>query len=406
MTKTYRTIDSGSSDADVADFLAWVKADAPADEAVAADLAAVFARSGATFRSTGGVTADVASTGGPSSLSTLLCPLYLRAGGLIVPKLGVPGRPAGGVDCLAQVQGYRIELGEDELKSAIRASGYAHFVASGRYAPLDARVFKLRQQHNAQEVPTLVAASLLSKKLAVGVQRAGLDVRVAPHGNFGRTWDDARANAALFVRAASRHGVRAFPVLTDAAFPYQPFIGRSEALLALATLFQSNADAWLESHKHLCRQLSVAVAPADLRPSIYRATASELKHHFLANLDAQGASEQAFDMAVRSCESGHTHTLCAVSDGFTSYSLEQIRRIFVKHQESAAATVTSGFPDPLGIVLLQEPGEWVAQGQPLATARIDTTLDTAQVLRELESALCRPGCQPHGQGIEGLDEHE
>src|SRR5438309_6583735 len=54
--------------------------------------------------------ADVASTGGPSSLSTVLCPLYLARGGAIVPTLGVPGRPAGGTDILACVHGFTSSL--------------------------------------------------------------------------------------------------------------------------------------------------------------------------------------------------------------------------------------------------------------------------------------------------------
>jgi len=48
-------------------------------------------------------TADIASTGGPSSLATLLSPLYLRSFGYCVPKLGVAGRPAGGIDVMAQL---------------------------------------------------------------------------------------------------------------------------------------------------------------------------------------------------------------------------------------------------------------------------------------------------------------
>ena len=54
--------------------------------------------------------ADVASTGGPSSLSTILCPLFLRCLGRCVPKLAVSGRPAGGIDVMAQIPGYRTEF--------------------------------------------------------------------------------------------------------------------------------------------------------------------------------------------------------------------------------------------------------------------------------------------------------
>ena len=57
-----------------------------------------------------GRTADLASTGGPGSLSTLWAPAALVASGFLVPKLGVLGRPAGGIDVLSQVPGYRIDL--------------------------------------------------------------------------------------------------------------------------------------------------------------------------------------------------------------------------------------------------------------------------------------------------------
>lgn len=229
MNSKLRMFDADSSDGHIVDVLAQIKESAPADEAVAAELARILADSGEKFAASGGITADVASTGGPSSLTTLLCPLYLRASGLLVPKLGVPGRPAGGIDCLAQIEGFKVELTQDELRAVMAGAGYAHFLAAGRYAPLDARVFKLRQQFGAQDVPTLVASSLLSKKLAVGVRRAGLDIRVAAHGNFGKTWSDALDNARLFAAASRRLGVDAFPVLTNSRRlgPVQPLAPRA-----------------------------------------------------------------------------------------------------------------------------------------------------------------------------------
>ena len=197
-------------------------------------------------------TADLASTGAPTSLSTLLAPLYLRAMGCCVPKLGVPGRPAGGVDVLAQVPGYRVKLTNSEVAASIERCGYAHFLAGGEHAPLDARLFRFRQRSGTQSVPALVIASLLSKKIAVGLEHAGLDVRVAPHGNFGLTWDEARRNAERFQRVAAIVGVKAVCFLTDARFPYQPFIGRGEALVALKDTFSGLGEPALEQHTRLC----------------------------------------------------------------------------------------------------------------------------------------------------------
>ena len=87
------------SDDDIRSAIATVASQFPSDAAVAADLATILAASGERLSVDGAVVADVASTGGPASLSTLLTPLFLRAAGAIVPKLGVPGRPAGSIDC-------------------------------------------------------------------------------------------------------------------------------------------------------------------------------------------------------------------------------------------------------------------------------------------------------------------
>jgi hypothetical protein len=125
--------------------MAQVVAAGTADEFDAADvwqLSDAMARSGtvAAFGD-GRPTADLASTGGPSSLSTLLGPLYLHSYEFIVPKLGVPGRPAGGIDVLAQLPGYKIRLNLSEINDVIERCGYAHFLADENFAPLDATFF-------------------------------------------------------------------------------------------------------------------------------------------------------------------------------------------------------------------------------------------------------------------------
>lgn len=389
-------INIGSSDDEIVRFLARVKAENPRNARLAADLASVFASSGKIYRHTE-QTADVASTGGPSSLSTLLCPLFLRTGGLTVPKLGVPGRPAGGIDCLAQIDGYRTELDETGLVGVIRSAGYAHFLAAGRYAPLDARVFTIRQKHGFQVVPTLVAASLLSKKLAVGVINAGLDVRVAPHGNFGRTMDEANGNAELFREAGELLNLVARPILTDGSQPYQPYIGRGEALVALADIFDSNADEWLNQHLDQCRILSYDAAPEKHRPSIKSASRAELRHWFIANLEAQGTNEKAFELKVRQIREAHTMELVAQQDGFVRVSLEKIRHSLVNLQTTATEK-SNRFPDAGGIHLKQRPGAIVSHGDILATVRLENGGDCREFLRVMGEAISVSQFDAHNTG--------
>jgi pyrimidine-nucleoside phosphorylase len=341
----------------------------PRNVEVAASLARILADSGKKFSSHRSDSADVASTGGPASLSTLLAPLYLRAAGIPVAKLGVPGRPAGGIDCLAQISGYRIRFTIEEAESIYKRTGFVHFLADGEAAPLDRRMFEVRQEIGAQAVPTLVAASLLAKKLVANVRFVGLDVRVAVHGNFGGDWNEAKRNALFFRAVAKALMLSAAPVLTDGEFPYQPFLGRGESLLALANIFDGNADSWLREHDQLCQRLALQCVPHKLRPNVAKVSPSELRDVFLTNVRAQSGSPESFVQVTNLTKAGHTAEIVAHRSGFVTYSLRELRDLFVGLQRRAQ-TRNSEFPDPIGLILLRRPGEWVEKTKPLATMRI------------------------------------
>jgi pyrimidine-nucleoside phosphorylase len=330
--------------------------------------------------------------------------LFLRAIGAVVPKLGVPGRPAGGIDCLAQVPGYQTSLDEGKVYAILKASGYVHFIADHHIAPLDGKMFLLRQKHSAQTVPTLVAASLLSKKLAVGIRYAGLDIRVAPHGNFGKDWATAELNAQLFIKTARLLSIDAFPVLTEGRYPYQPFIGRCEALVALDEIFKSNESRWLEEHFQLCQSLALACTPSIFRMGFNRIARSELRRHFDDNLIAQGATPEAFDEIVAATRNLHVYELKASADGFAHFPMERIRQVLVDWQGRVPKS-DRPFPDPVGLILRRRPGDWVTAGELLATARV--TLEAPrEIVRELEACVCSTLQYPLGPSIKGIHSDE
>jgi pyrimidine-nucleoside phosphorylase len=377
-------IDVSWSDADLVRYMAKLAAEHPRDPIQAAGIARALGASGSQIAFSGTRTADIASTGGPSSLSTLLCPLFLCATGMLVPKLGVPGRPAGGIDCLAQVRGYRTTLTVEDLRKVLEQCGYAHFIGGETYAPLDARIFHLRQQHGFQDVPVLVAASLLSKKLAVGVSMAGLDVRVARHGNFGRTFEEAKLNAQMYEQAATLLGISGRPVLTDGNAPYQAYIGRGEALAALAKIFNDDADSWLQEHIELCRLLCAEGVPEE-SDLMGRVSVEQIRQTFAANLAAQGASYDAFlDVAVRVAAS-HGTEISADQEGVVVVSLDGIRKALVAAQEQGSSG--SNFPDPAGIILRRRPGETVRRGDTVATVRVADANRREDLVRQLKAAI-------------------
>lgn len=313
-------------------------------------------------------TADIPSTGGPSSLSTLICPLILRSKGFTVPKLGVPGRPAGGIDVLATIPRYETNLNRDEVVRCLEECGYAHFLAGEQFVPLDARMFRIRQEVGEQANPPLVVASLISKKLAASVGRVRLDVRVGPHGNFGHTLEDARINARIFNGVAQLVGLDSGCYLTDATAVYQPYIGRGEALVALDDLFNDVPSPWLKEHVESCWKMTENLKVGTEEPS-----GGMLKKIFADNLEAQGSSIREFERRVDEVRESSKTTIRAASSGYLQIDLDKLRRLLV-HAQANDRSKLSPFPDPCGVELLCRPGLWVDAGQPLARLRGFETL--------------------------------
>jgi len=302
-------------------------------------------------------TSDVASTGGPGSLSTLLPPLALAAAGRSVVKLAVPGRPAGAIDTLGTVPGYRTRLQAEDVRAIIASCGFAHFLADERFAPLDAQLFALRKRLNAVAVPVLAIASLLSKKLAVGVQEVGLDVRVGRHGNFGVTRDAARENARMFCLVARTVGIEAIAFLSTPDEVPQPWIGRGESLLALASAIGARPieDSWLQEHVDDCLRMAGAISTPT----------RSLRHVLEQHLQSQGSSMHRF--LERVDEVSNTERVPIYSDdaGILEIDLARVRDVLVKAQADSVAT----FRDSAGVHLLARPGRVVKKRDVLASVR-------------------------------------
>jgi pyrimidine-nucleoside phosphorylase len=306
------------------------------------------------------LSADVASSGGPSSLTTLLCPLFLRLCGYDVPKVGVPGRPAGGVDVMATIPGFQIELTESQFEEVMQRDGFCHALAGGNLAPLDGALFAYRKRVGALAVPELAIASLLSKKLAVGVQNVILEVRVWSGGNFGTTMGDAQINALRFCKVASKLGISASCVLTDASLPFQPFIGRGESLLALYKVFEDAAEPWLQEHVDLCWNMVQSLTDID------RPTHFELRQEFMRHLVSQGTNWDTFEGRIEALNAQPVSLVHAPSDGYPQVNLEDLRAALVGAQDKIQEET---FSDPAGVTLLVRGNAPVRAGTPVARVR-------------------------------------
>lgn len=331
--------------------------------------------------------ADVASTGGPGSLSTLLAPLALRAKGAQVVKLGVPGRPAGAIDSLGSLPSYRVRSNATDIRLAVERCGFAHFLADDTFAPMDAALFAFRRRTNAVAVPTLATASLLAKKVAVGVRVVGLDVRVGAHGNFGATLDEAREAAILFCRTAKVLGIEATCFLNTSPAPAQPWLGRGESLVALALglglAAGRESSTWLSTHVlDCCRMADETLGPTEgvahslAFPAMGVALAAHLEEH--------GSSLAEFRDRADEVIRARRATIKAPEDGILLVDLAGLRQALVEAQAQPAQT---GFTDPAGVELLVPPGAYVAKGAPIARVRCERSSLEGVLSRQISAAL-------------------
>lgn len=326
---------------------------------------------------------DIASSGGPGSLSTLVAPLYACALGARVAKIAVPGRPAGGLDVLASLSGYNPELDGPAARRVFETCGYVHVAAGGAFCPLDARFFAWRQANGAQANPNLAITSLLAKKLAAGVSHVVLDIRVGPYGNLGTTAEEARRNAGQLIAVAAEIGIRATCVLTSWGAP-QPWIGRGEALVALARILEGDPDDVLRAHADEClRMAMIATDTVDFPNSSDLARRARIVHESM--LTAHGSDPETFWTRQRTIATAARYDVIANRGGVLQVDLGEVRRVLVERQRVAEPVAGARFPDPCGLHLVVIPGAKARVGAVLARVRDDA--DPARLAAQIATSL-------------------
>ena len=313
--------------------------------------------------------ADIPSTGGPSSLSTLICPLQLRINGFKILKITVPGRPAGGIDVLAQIPNYKVSLAPIEINQSLKKSGYVHVLADSNFVPLDAKLFNFRKRSGFIAIPSLVIASILAKKLAAGVKYVGLDVRVGPHGNFGDSLKNAHENAIKFIDVSLNLGIKSCCFLTNGSNPFQPYIGRGESLLALYDMFEMVKYNRLRKHIEQCDKMVMVLSRlAGLNHKKY--DPNVVFNEFKYNLVAQGSSPDDFAKQVDNIKNSKRYDLVARCDGYPIIDMQKIRATIGEYQgNKSSGSKNDKFPDSCGLELCYEPGSIVTVGTVLARVR-------------------------------------
>lgn len=171
---------------------------------------------------------DKHSTGGIGDCVSLLLAPMLAAVGVPVPMISGRGlgHTGGTLDKLEAIPGVSTEVDEAKFRAIVDEVGCAIVSASGRMAPADKRLYAVRDVTGTVPSVDLITASILSKKLAAGLDALILDVKCGS-GAFMETEEDARALAKSLVATANAAGCKTAALITDMSQPLAPAAGNA-----------------------------------------------------------------------------------------------------------------------------------------------------------------------------------
>jgi pyrimidine-nucleoside phosphorylase len=332
---------------------------------------------------------DKHSTGGVGDKTSL-------AVGPIVAACGVPfgkmsgrglGHTGGTLDKLESIPGYRTELRLDEFVGQVRDVGLAIIGQTGDLVPADKLLYGLRDVTATVDQLSLIAASIMSKKLAAGAQAIVLDVKVGD-GAFMKTLEDARLLADAMLSLGRQAGREVVCLLTDMDQPLGSAVGNAvEVREALDTVRGRGPGDFTELVLDACaRLLALSDLGVDVAEGRRRAEAAVADGSAEAAwrrwIEAQGGTtdESALPSApverdLPAPAAGFVHRVGAIAVGNAAVHLGAGRR-----------TKEDAIDHAVGVLCFAKRGDAVEHGQPLARVLARDEAAAATAVAELLSA--------------------
>lgn len=337
--------------------------------------------------------ADKHSTGGVGDKLTLIVAPLVAACGLPVAKMSGRGlgHTGGTIDKLEAIPGIRTDLSSQHMLDVLRAHGLAIAAQSADLAPADGKLYALRDVTATIESIPLIAASIMSKKLAIGPSHLLLDVKVGS-GAFMKTADDARDLAQLMVRSGAAAGIHTVALLTTMEQPLGLAVGNAlEAAEAIATL-QGNGPAdvtelALHEAETLLAMAGVVADEAEGRRLAEQAIADGRALAKLAEVvTAQGGDASFITTPEKLPQARWIERVASPHTGYiAAIDAEAVGRVA---GQLGAGRQRKGDPiDPsVGLLLRAKVGDHLAKGDPLVELHARSRRQATAVRRTLLAA--------------------
>ena len=317
---------------------------------------------------------DKHSTGGVGDKTSLVLAPLVAAAGVAVPMISGRGlgHTGGTLDKLEAIPGFNVSLPVVEFRRVLKTCGCAMIGQTAEIAPADRKLYALRDVTGTVESPYLICASIMSKKLAEGIDALVLDVKTGS-GAFMKSEKDAAFLAELMVETGERMGKHVVALITDMDQPLGNMIGNALEVVEVIEVLRGAGPPDL---RELCIELAawmlhlggVSKTVAEGRQQSAKLISSgKALEKFLQMIELQGGDPEVIDDSRKLPQAQHTMQILSERSGYlASMQCEQIGTANVILGGGRERKEDSVDP-AVGIVLHKKVGDRVARGEPLAS---------------------------------------
>lgn len=330
-----------------------------------------------------GIKVDKHSTGGVGDKTTLIIAPVLAAAGLKVAKMSGRGlgHTGGTIDKLESIKGFNAELDIEDFFRTVNSAGLAVIGQTAEVAPADKIFYALRDVTATIDSIPLIAASIMSKKLALGADHIVLDVTYGD-GAFMKTLDEARSLAKQMVEIAHHLNKKASAVVTSMDAPLGHAVGNAlEVREALAILRNEPFEGFAKEVEEDLLLVSLTLS-AELMLQAGLVDSLEAGISKGTKLIKSGAALQKFRQMIKLqggdsayLDNPQLLSLSAYQKDFVAPKSGYICRFRAEQVGLASLALGAGrrkksdiIDHGAGLIIYQNVGAWVNKGEKIATA--------------------------------------
>ena len=321
---------------------------------------------------------DKHSTGGVGDKTSLILAPLAAAAGAYVPMISGRGlgHTGGTLDKLESIPGFRVGLSLKEFRETLRKCGLGLIGQTPEIAPADRKLYALRDVTATVESLPLIASSIMSKKMAEGIDALILDVKTGD-GAFMKKFEDSKALAEAMVRIGRGMGKKVSALITDMEQPLGRTVGNALEVKESVETLQGHGPKDLES---LSLELAAwmlhlgGIAPGldTARTRVRDALASGAGlRKFQEVIGLQGGDPRVCDDTSRLPQARETIELRSEGEGrvagIACRAVGQAAMLLGAGRE----TVDSRIDPAVGVVLHKKVGDPVREGESLMTLHVN-----------------------------------